>query len=1854
MADFKISRLRYTWKGAWNTATAYNRDDVLRYGGSTWVCLRQHTSSTFAADLAYTVGTEPQPAWTKMSDGYQFRGAWSTPTLYNPGDTVLYGGVIYLCVISHTSDVTFAANDTKWTVYTSLYNWTNEWVNGTRYGIGDLVKYGGIVYRCTTEHTAGTESQGLENDSSKWAIVHSNVEYKGDWTASGTRYKPNDLVKYGGSILRCNSGHTTGASITSGNFDVEFFGFSFNDEWNATTYYAVGDFVKHGGYIYRANNNNYNSSPDTSIYQPVNTDWSIISKGITLKGDWSSTETYKTGDIVRRGGYTYVAITDSSDDLSSLDYIDSSNWELLIAGNNFRSNWVVGTSYLIGDLVNFAGSIYNCNFAHTASEENYPGDNGSGYFYWDLVLLAGPNVAMDTRGDLLTYDFSRTLAGDTSTIGTTSVRISDIDGELLMPNIEGSLEYNQWGEIEKVIYVSSDDAVASDDKTDLQRGFSPFKPFRTIRYACEYIENLGPINSYRHTIKVAAGEYLEILPIIVPEGTAVRGDELRSVTVKPMPAIESLALDSTYTIAVLNRISSMIYSVLTGATVSPPKSVGNSEDPVNGIEVSFDPPQFSPLTGTELFRTVTPSSSASSTVQVLISQIIDYINFYINSTGMEPTVAGSNNLHTEQGYLDAAIYLDYNRNFFAAEAVAYMQATYPSYQFDPEKCIRDVHRYIDAWIYDLRYDGNYKSIMAARYYKNAVLGSEGEDMFYVRNATGIRNMTLKGLVGTLPNPVPPNLYNTPTGGAFVSLDPGWGPNDERTWITTRSCYVQNVTTFGTGAIGQKIDGALHNGGNKSIVSNDFTQVISDGIGAWVSNNGRAELVSVFTYYCHIGMYAVGGGKIRATNGNSSYGEYGALADGNDPTETAAIGFVNNRLTQASVESALAGEANDEILIFEFNNAGENYTTATYSVLGSGSGASVVQEEFRDNAVFQFQVRNNPSTPGITPGGGGYSLIGNNAQSGTTTTLTIATSNENTEAELLGLRVIITSGDGTGQYGYVGAYNALSKVVQVYKETTGEPGWDHVVPGTPILNALTTSAVYRFEPRLIVAAPPYIVSDTNLVTNQVYAGIVYGETAGTFTAIAADLGSGTTIDVVPSQAYFNVIKSGRTYTVTLVSGGAGYADEQTLTIDGVLLGGASIENDITITVKSISDDSTNSITSFEYTGVAASGRFVATPASGNTGKYSGDGTNWTSFTLPTSGDWYNLAAGENTFVAIQYNSSSAASSTNGVTWTARSMPGIKNWSGVAYGNGIFVAVAEDSNVGAFSLDGTTWTNTTIPGFGDSTLNQWVDITFGKNRFVAIANTGNTAAVGTYANGVLTWAPTLMDVSEDSSALDWQSVAYGNQRFVAVSSTGQVGYSFDGTNWLPATMISQDGSTAHYWRKIRYGQGVFFAVGNTGARDIGGDPTASPTNFAATSYDGIHWTARTLSRSANWAALAFGNPDVSTDDSTISNNKPIWVLLSEDASATGCKVLTGARALGRVIVNSGRISSIRLWEPGSGYDDKPTYTIVDPNNTSEAYINPRLGDKVLAQPSWLNRGSAYRTSSTRVTISGDGYADVIPSGKFVTVDNISVLPGPGTQFRFRGESNFFTVTTIEVETQDPNGTYTATFRVSPYLDYDYDLEHGSSCEIRERYSQVRITGHDFLDVGAGNFVETNYPEIYTSGQPFFTSPENEVVEINGGRVFYTSTDQDGNFRAGELFAVEQATGVVTISADFFDLEGLTELALGGVRLGGSGAVIREFSTDPLFTADSNNIVPTQRAIKAYLQNRLNVGGADLLTASFIAGTVRVGPNLIGNTASLSNLIPVVANFAGIGTYGRPAGMRGSWLAQILFIKSFKDRG
>ena len=1163
-------------------------------------------------------------------------------------------------------------------------------------------------------------------------------------------------------------------------------------------------------------------------------------------------------------------------------------------------------------------------------------------------------------------------------------------------------------------------------------------------------------------------------------------------------------------------------------------------------------------------------------------------------------------------------------------------------------CLRDAETYVDALKWDLRYTSNYKSKYVARYYINAVTGSYEEDMYYLRDGTGIRDQTLEGLTGDL---TPENEFGTSrvTSGAFCSLDPGWGPADFRTWILTRSPYVQGVTTFGNAAIGQKIDGALHNGGNDSMVSNDFTQVISDGIGAWVTNNGRAELVSVFTYYSHIGYLSENGGRIRGTNGNNSYGDFGSVAEGFDNRETPNSAIIDNRFQFKATISNVATDG-DEILWFEFENAGNDYTDVNYVITGGGAGAITENDEFRDNGVFQVRLLDQYDGSTLQPtgdgefGGEGYITNSNTAQGGTLTSITIAATDSESSTAYIGMRIVLTGGAGVGQTAIIDTYNSGTKIATVIKESDSSAGWDHYIPGRTIQQP-DASTTYTIEPRLVFTSPGFTSAARTLSSSNAWSDVLYSPIIKSYTNIAASGGLG-------ADAKFFVHRRGTKYILRLESGGENYQRMDTLTISGNILDGVSPENDVVITVTSV-NGVTGEIKAFDYEGVGAGGNFVAIADSTAVTSISRNGTDWVAGgSMPSSTTWKAMAAGKITTVtnagsfvtgksytisssgntnfqvigapdnlvgtifiatgpgtvgstgtAIENNSvlvaiensgtATAYSNDSGNTWTAGgALPASGSWTSIAYGAGAWVAVRSGSTDCAISVNGgISWTaGTALPA-----SRSWTSIAYGAGKWVVVASGTDQGAISD-DNGA-TW--TAITLSENTN---WSSVTFGNNRFVAVSSSsGTVAsYSLDGINWVDSTL-----PTASY-TNVRYGQGLFLAV--------------SQSTQAATSEDGIYWTPRTMSTAANgFSSAAFGNP----------TQAGIWAAVQRgDAGTVASSVLTGAKAKARALVAEEKIYSIVIIEPGSGYTTPPTMTIVDPNNVFEAPFEVRVGKGALANPNYISRGSQYSTGSASVD-KGDGYGNFYQTGSFVAVRQITREPIPGSNIVFGHlPDRTFKLVNVITFLGQYDGSYTAFFQISPPFGISEAPNDGETLETRIRYSQVRLTGHDFLDIGTGSFADTNYPGT-PSQDPI---PANETLESNGGRVFYTSTDQDGNFRVGDLFTIEQSTGIATLNADAFNISGLQELNLGNVTLGGGSATVTEFSTDPFFTADSDNIVPTQRAIKAYIAAQIGGGGASLNVNSVTAGSILINGNQITNITGAAIKMNATFEFRG-GVTGLP---------------------
>jgi hypothetical protein len=196
----------------------------------------------------------------------------------------------------------------------------------------------------------------------------------------------------------------------------------------------------------------------------------------------------------------------------------------------------------------------------------------------------------------------------------------------------------------------------------------------------------------------------------------------------------------------------------------------------------------------------------------------------------------------------------------------------------------------------------------------------------------------------------------------------------------------------------------------------------------------------------------------------------------------------------------------------------------------------------------------------------------------------------------------------------------------------------------------------------------------------------------------------------------------------------------------------------------------------------------------------------------------------------------------------------------------------------------------------------------------------------------------------------------------------------------------------------------------------------------------------------------------------------------------------------------------------------------------------------------------------------------------------------------------------------------------------LEQGDAGSITVNISTCRATSHDFLDIGTGGYNTTNYPDrIY--GTPAINAVTDEesidstglnskaqVQERSRGRVFFASTDQDGFFRVGRFFTVDQGTGRITFNAALV----LTNIDGIGFK---RGVRVNEFSADTTFSNATADSVPVETAVEGYINRRLgwdrnstfidlaNVigGGAVLKSGDSMNGALSLGGNQITNLAA-----------------------------------------
>ena len=157
-----------------------------------------------------------------------------------------------------------------------------------------------------------------------------------------------------------------------------------------------------------------------------------------------------------------------------------------------------------------------------------------------------------------------------------------------------------------------------------------------------------------------------------------------------------------------------------------------------------------------------------------------------------------------------------------------------------------------------------------------------QDLFHVAPGNMLSELTFSGTVNA--------------GVAAVAFDP------TKIYYNPQSPYIRFCTNKLTNSIGLKVDGSKSIGPFKSMVTDSYTQYNENGIGVSVSNEGYAQIVSLFTINSDIGVTCISGGQCDVTNSNSSFGNYGLVTDGVSPLKY--TGIVTTSASEDSDEFAV--------------------------------------------------------------------------------------------------------------------------------------------------------------------------------------------------------------------------------------------------------------------------------------------------------------------------------------------------------------------------------------------------------------------------------------------------------------------------------------------------------------------------------------------------------------------------------------------------------------------------------------------------------------------------------------------------------------------------------------------------------------------------------------------------------------------------------------------------------------------------------------------------------------------------------------------------------------------------------------
>jgi len=360
------------------------------------------------------------------------------------------------------------------------------------------------------------------------------------------------------------------------------------------------------------------------------------------------------------------------------------------------------------------------------------------------------------------------------------------------------------------------------------------------------------------------------------------------------------------------------------------------------------------------------------------------------------------------------------------------------------------------------------------------------DIFYVNNGCYISDLSF-------------NSSSSSTG-ATVAFDPSDPP------FINQSPYIQNCTNFITDSIGLDINGANAIGDIKSMVVDSYTQFNSNGTGAKISNEGYAQLVSLYTICNHKSVECLSGGGCDLTNSNSSFGNFGLLADG--------VSSLKYTGSVSATTTAGADTVRVDISTPQKTVSAATYvnTTGVLTVTTSNAhGFQVGMDVKLQNLTFSCT---SPSGTGVFPSGNyGYVFRVLSTPSATQFTVNVGTSTIAHTYVSGGTAEINILRPYAGQVVY---FDSLYYEVDKFVVTNSGSGYDSNNPP----NITITNSPESWG---ITAQAVANISSTGIITSieVTSSGRGYGVTPPTITISAPSSGTTATATAVLKPSYFIV-------------------------------------------------------------------------------------------------------------------------------------------------------------------------------------------------------------------------------------------------------------------------------------------------------------------------------------------------------------------------------------------------------------------------------------------------------------------------------------------------------------------------------------------------------------------------------------------------------------------------------------------------------------------------------------------------------------------------------------------------------------